>query len=394
MMDDGWWMVDGGWWMERSEGWRRVRDGDLKIFDGKQALSGVTAACLEKILAPLPAFRARQIFKWINGGAASFEGMSNLPKALRHELDGRFTLRSTQVESRVEDADGSVKLQIGLCDGARIEAVVLQDGTGRRTACLSTQAGCAMGCVFCKTGSLGFLRNLSAPEIVEQLLHIRAEAGDISNIVFMGMGEPLLNAGELRQAIAVLTDSGLSPRRITVSTCGIVNGITGLAENGPPVRLAVSVTSARETLRRRLMPGAAGSTLAELKEALLHYQNRRGKRITLEAVLLGGINTGAEDVRALALFAKDLKVLINLIPWNYAEGLRFEGRPLSSPEKAEVDNFTAALEKAGLKTVVRYSKGCGAAGACGQLGATGRLSPLPSLWQGRFVAVGAGVVRS
>jgi 23S rRNA (adenine2503-C2)-methyltransferase len=338
----------------------------------KIPLAGLPLAELEKILAPLPAFRARQIFKWINDGADSFEKMSNLPKTLRDELAGRFTPRCSKVRTCLEDGDGSIKLQIELSDGVLIEAVVLRDGAGRRTACLSTQAGCAMGCVFCKTGSFGFLRNLSSAEIVEQFLHGRAVAGDIANIVFMGMGEPLLNPGGLRQAIAVLTDSGFSHRRVTVSTCGIVKGIADLTGKGPAIRLAVSVTTAREALRCRLMPGASGSTLAELKEALRCYQQKNGKRVTLEAVLLGGINTGEEDVRSLAAFANGLRVLINLIPWNHVAGLNFEGRPLCPPKKAEVENFAAALEKAGLKTVIRHSKGRGAAGACGQLGSTGK----------------------
>jgi 23S rRNA (adenine2503-C2)-methyltransferase len=344
----------------------------LKTLSKKIPVSGLPPAALEQIFTPLPAFRVRQIFRWVHAGIDSFDKMTNLPQSLRGELDGRFTLRSTKVKTCIEDPDGSLKLQIELEDGLRIETVVLRDGADRRTVCLSTQAGCAMGCVFCKTGALGFARNLLPHEIAEQFFHGRESAGDISNIVFMGMGEPLLNLDALRESIAALTGSDFSQRRITVSTCGIVKGIIELAENGPAVRLAVSLPTAREALRRRLMPGAAGAacggSLAELKDALLRYKNKTGKRVTLEAVLLGGVNTGPQDAKALTAFSKDLNVLINLIPWNPVEGVSFEGLALRSPSKREVENFAAALEKAGLKTVIRRGKGRAAAGACGQLG--------------------------
>jgi 23S rRNA (adenine2503-C2)-methyltransferase len=293
--------------------------------------------------------------------------MSNLPRSLRSELDSRFCLRKTTVLGSFEDSSGgAVKLRIGV-EGGVVETVALVDASGRRTACLSTQLGCAMGCVFCKTGSLGFTRNLDGAEITEQFYHIRELYPDISNIVFMGMGEPLLNLEGLRAALSVLCET-MSPRRITVSTCGIIGGITSMADDGPPVRLAVSLTTARETLRGRLMPVSAAHPLAHLKEALLYYQKRRGRRVTLEAVLLGGVNTGVEDAEAMAAFALGLDVVVNLIPWNPVENLVFDGLPLKEPSIAETSAFRAALEKSGLKTVLRRKKGRGIAGACGQLG--------------------------
>jgi 23S rRNA (adenine2503-C2)-methyltransferase len=224
-----------------------------------------------------------------------------------------------------------------------------------------------MGCVFCKTGLMGLTRNLDSTEITEQFYHIRKFYPDIANIVFMGMGEPLLNLTELRRAIEVLCRT-MSPRRITVSTCGLVDGIESLADEGPAVRLAVSLTTAREELRRRLMPVSAANPLCRLKEALLRHQERQRRRITLEAVLLGGINTGAEDAEAMAAFALGLDVIVNLIPWNPAEGLSLEGIPLKEPSAAELKRFCAELEKQGLKTVLRRRKGRGISGACGQLG--------------------------
>jgi 23S rRNA (adenine2503-C2)-methyltransferase len=331
----------------------------------KPSLSGVPLAELEALLAPLPRYRAKQVFEWINAGCGSFEAMNNLPLALRSELDGRFVLRKTRVERTLDGTDAT-KLQIAV-DGGTVEAVILADGAGRQTACLSTQLGCPMACVFCKTGSLGLSRSLDSAEITEQFYHVRARRPAIGSIVFMGMGEPLLNLGELRRALGILCGL-LSVRRITISTCGIVDGIVSLADSGPAVRLAVSLTTAREGLRKRLMPAAAKSPLSELKAALLYHQRKIGRRVTLEAALLGGVNTGAEDADALAAFADGLDAAVNLIPWNPVAGLSFDGKPLVEPSAAETARFRAALESRGLTTLLRRRKGRAICGACGQLG--------------------------
>jgi 23S rRNA (adenine2503-C2)-methyltransferase len=337
------------------------------------ALCGLSPRELAALLSPLPRFRAAQIFKWIVRGVSSFEEMSDLPLALRRELGSRFTLRAGTVEGRYGD-DGAVKLRLGLADGAKIEAVLLADKKGRRTACLSTQVGCPAGCVFCKTGSLGFTRNLSPAEIVEQFLFLRDAAADgdaISNIVIMGMGEPLLNLAGLRKALAVITGKDgmcFSKRRVTVSTCGITDGIADIADNGPETRLALSLTTADEALRRRLMPIAGQYPLAGLKKALRYFQRKGGGRVTLEAVLLGGINTRREDAAAIAEFAAGLDAVVNLIPWNPVEGLALEGKALREPAAKEVEAFAVLLQARGLKVTRRFRRGRAVCGACGQLG--------------------------
>jgi 23S rRNA (adenine2503-C2)-methyltransferase len=346
----------------------------------KPALSGLPLEELAEILKPRPAFRALQIFKWIAGGARSFDQMSSLPLGLREELGRRFVVYSSQTSARLEDPDGTVKLQIRLRDGALIEAVLLaeaergqpgQPAGARYTACLSTQAGCPAGCLFCKTGALGFRRNLDSAEITEQFLLLRALVPAVSNIVIMGMGEPLFNLGELRRALAVLTNPaglGISSRRITLSTSGVAVGIRELADRGPAVRLALSLTTAREELRQALMPIGRANPLPALKDALRYFQQRGGGRITLEAALLSGLNTGPEDAAALIAFAAGLDVAVNLIPWNPVAGLEFAGKPLREPPRREVENFTRLLKQGGLKVTRRFRRGRSVRGACGQLG--------------------------
>ncbi len=347
-------------------------------MDQKTVLSGLPLETLTELLSPLPAFRAKQVFKWISRGARSFDVMTDLSEDLRRDLAARFELRSTVVSSTLEDKDGTVKLQITLRDGAKIEAVLLVDGEDRKTACLSSQAGCPMACAFCKTGTLGLLRNLTSAEIVEQYLHLLEIAPDLSHIVVMGMGEPLLNLEALRTAVAVLTDEnglGLSKRRITLSTSGLVEGIRELADRGPETRLALSLTTADNELRSRLMPINKTNPLDRLKEELVYYQKRYKKRITLEAVLLRGLNTRLEDAKALKNFAQGLETIVNLIPWNPVEGLSLEGEALREPTEAEVERFALELERRGLTVTRRFRKGRGVAGACGQLGSTELFPP-------------------
>ncbi|MDR2068805.1 MAG: 23S rRNA (adenine(2503)-C(2))-methyltransferase RlmN [Spirochaetaceae bacterium] len=337
----------------------------------KSLLSGLSLEELQALFSPLPPFRAKQVYRWISRGSRSFQDMTDLSRELREALDSRFTLYSSRISSRLEDPDGTVKFRIALEDGAKIEGVLLVDGEGRRTACLSSQAGCPLACVFCKTGALGFRRNLFAGEIVEQFLHIRSGGPEIANIVMMGMGEPLLNRGELRRALGILTDPGglgISKRRITVSTSGIIPGIFDLADQGPEVRLAVSLTTADEELRKRLMPVTLSNPLPRLKEALAYYQRKTRHRITLEVVLLGGLNTRRRDLEALAGFAGGLDAVVNLIPWNPVEGMEFEGRPLVRPAPREIDEFSEALITRGIGVTRRRGKGLGVSGACGQLG--------------------------
>jgi 23S rRNA (adenine2503-C2)-methyltransferase len=335
------------------------------------ALTGLFPEELAGLLKGLPPFRSKQIFKWIARGASSFDDMTDLPRELREDIAARHVLYGSAVVRSPDDPDGTVKLQIRLTDGALIEAALLRDSRGRQTACLSTQAGCPAGCVFCKTGSLGFLRNLEAHEIVEQFLHLRRLNPSIANVVIMGMGEPLLNLTELRRAVGIIVHSeglGLSKRRITLSTCGIIPGILDLIDAGPDLRLAVSLTTADQALREELMPITRANPLPALKETLLRYQEKRSRRITLEAVLLGGINTRDEDIAGIAAFARGLNAIVNLIPWNPVEGLSFRGHPLREPTAAEIGRFSRELARLGLAVTRRHRKGRSVSAACGQLG--------------------------
>jgi len=313
-----------------------------------------------------PAFRGKQAFRWLARGAASWADMTDLPAQERERLDASSPLLSSRVASRIEDPDGTLKLALSLQDGSVVEAVLLVDREGRRTACLSTQVGCPMGCAFCKTGTLGFARNLSASEIVEQLLALNRGGERASNVVFMGMGEPLLNIAELRRSVEVIRHPeglAMGSRKITVSTCGVVAGILALARGGPHVRLAVSLTAADPAKRALLMPVEAGNPLPELKRALIAYQEATGDRITLEAAVLGGVNSGKDDARAMAAFCAGLNAQINLIPWNPVPGL-----PFREPAPGEVASFAEELERLGLNVTRRARRGRGVSGACGQLG--------------------------
>lgn len=332
----------------------------------KIALAGLLPEEITEQLQLGQKFRGLQIFKWIGSGATSFDQMTNLGKDVRQRLNEQATLRSSSVSRTLKDPDGTIKLQITLEDGGAVETVLLTDKEGRKTACVSCQVGCGMKCAFCQTGQLGFSRNLTANEIVEQFLYLEEECGHLDNIVFMGMGEPMLNLPEIRKAIFVLTDErgrNLSARRITLSTSGIIKGIYDLADNGPNIRLAVSLTTADEDLRNSLMPVNNANPLPELRKAIDYYANKSGKRVTLEAALLKNKNTGKESADRMIAFAKGIDVNINLIPWNPVETLPFE-----EPDSSEVRNFVSFLEKAGLNVTLRTKRGRKIGGACGQLG--------------------------
>lgn len=313
-------------------------------------------------------FRGKQIFQWIGKGAESFDEMSNLSVQLREELKEKAVLRSTSVSKVLKDPDGTIKLQISLSDGLAVETVLLTDRENRKTACVSCQVGCAMKCAFCQTGALGLARNLCAGEIVEQFLHLEKHAGTLDNIVFMGMGEPMMNLPNVRKAIEILTNKdgrGLSGRRITLSTSGVIKGIYDLADNGPAIRLAVSLTTADADLRERIMPISKANPLPGLRKAIEYFTQKTGKRVTLEAALLHDTNTSIESATNMINFARNLDVHLNLIPWNPVEGL-----PFSEPSGKECKNFVYHLEKAGLNVTLRTRRGREIGGACGQLGKT------------------------
>ena len=334
----------------------------------KIALTGLLPEEINEKLSLEQKFRGLQIFKWIGNGATSFDEMTNLSKETREFLSKNAVLYSSEISKVLKDPDGTVKLQIKLYDNNAVETVLLTDKEGRKTACVSCQAGCAMKCAFCMTGTLGLARNLEANEIVEQFLFLEKECGHLDNIVFMGMGEPMQNLKAIRKAILILTDKrgrNLSGRRITLSTSGVIKGIYDLAENGPSIRLAVSLTTADEELRKEIMPVAIGNPLSELKKAIAFYSEKTGKRVTLEAALLKNKNTKKESANRMIDFAKGLNVNINLIPWNPVPGLKFE-----EPETSEVKHFVSLLEDAGLNVTLRTRRGRKIGGACGQLGKT------------------------
>ncbi len=331
-----------------------------------EPLSGMTLERLIRSLSLDKPFRAKQVFKWIADGARDFNDMTNLPLSLRESLGRTRTLFDTKIAKTLKDPDGTVKLQIALRDGGAVETVLLTDQDGRKTACVSCQVGCPMGCAFCQTGHIGYAGNLATGEIIEQFYHLEDAVGRLDNIVFMGMGEPMLNLSAIREAIAILTDPegrALSKRRITISTSGVAQGIMSLADEGPDVRLAVSLTTANPALRERLMPVSRGNPLPELKRAIAHYCDVTGKRVTLEAALLSGVNTGEDEAERMAEFAKGLNVHLNLIPWNPVPALEF-----TSPSSRETEAFVRLLERKGLNVTLRTRRGRTIGGACGQLG--------------------------
>ena len=336
----------------------------------KIKLAGLLPSEICSALNLSQAFRGKQIFKWIGSGAESFDEMTNLSVDLRSQLKDLALIRSSAVNQILKDPDGTIKLQINLHDGNAVETVLLTDREGRKTACVSCQAGCAMKCAFCQTGTLGLSRNLEAGEIVEEFLYLEKIAGKLDNIVFMGMGEPMQNLTAIRRAIEILCHKdgrALSSKRITLSTCGIVKGIYDLADNGPNIRLAVSLTTANEDLRKELMPvcRVQENSLTELRKAISYFAEKTGKRVTLEAALMHDKNTDDQSAVNMINFAKGIDVNINLIPWNPVASLPFE-----EPSAKEVNHFVEKLEKAGLNVTLRTRRGRKIGGACGQLGKT------------------------
>ncbi len=312
-------------------------------------------------------FQGRQIYQWLVKGADSFERMTNLPKALREKLSAEHPcLLSSTVETSQSDPDGAAKLALRLYDGNVVECVLLTDREGELTACLSSQAGCAMGCRFCRTGTLHLKRNLNDFEIVEQFIHLQnAAPGKITHVVFMGMGEPLANLDNVISAIGFLHDPeglNLSHRRITISTCGLVPGINELARRKVPVKLAVSLVTADDGKRSALMPVNRSFPLSQLREALVRFQKVSGRRFTFEYCMIRDNNISDEDAEKLARFCRGLEVIVNLIPFNPCPELPFE-----TPTESEIRAFTNALKKRGVEYTIRISRGRTIRGACGQL---------------------------
>ena len=335
-----------------------------------ESLFALSTEDLMKALGLRKPFQARIVRQFLFKGARTFSEMTSLPKAERERLDSEFRSTFSSHISARSEAPSAVKLAVTLTDGAVIECVRLSDGKGRYTACLSSQVGCAMGCAFCKTGTMGLVRNLTAGEIVEQFVHLEGLGESISHIVFMGMGEPLSNFTPVMDAIEVLhREDGLniSYRKMTISTCGYVPGIRKLTELKLPVRLAVSLVDAEDETRSRLMRINRTYPLSVLHSELLRFQHRNEKRLTLEYCMLSGINTTHESAEALASFAHGLDAVVNLIPWNHIEGMEFK-----TPAKKEIDGFCHELRRLGINYTLRMEKGGSISGACGQLASESR----------------------
>ncbi len=313
-----------------------------------------------------PAYRAGQIMDQVYAlRAADWNEITSAPGSLRRRLAEEFSLCLPTVNVKRVSRDGTIKYLLALEDGVRVESVLIPD-KDRRTVCFSTQAGCALGCAFCATGRGGFRRNLNVAEITGQVMAIEREAGvRVTNCVAMGQGEPLLNLEATARALRVLNDSrcfGISSRRLTLSTVGIVPAIRRLADLDLPARLAVSLHAARQEVRERLMPVARKHPLPELKAALREYVDRTKNRVTFEYILLKGINDSPGDARAVADFARGLPVFVNVIPWNPVPGA-----PYRAPDHRTVRSFVALLEASGLETALRREKGGDIEAACGQL---------------------------
>lgn len=316
------------------------------------------------------AFRQKQISHWLwQQAVQDFDDMSNLSKSLREKLKEDFSLTQLSILTTQHSSDGTVKTGFKLNDNAFIEGVLIPSQE-RVTACISTQVGCRMGCKFCATAGLGFSRNLSAGEIFLQVyllneLSKKTYGNGLSNVVIMGMGEPLDNYEATKLAVQYMTSEtglGMSPRRITLSTCGLSDKIKQMADDGLKIKLSISLHAANDELRRKIMPINNKHKLADLAESLQYYHEKTKHRISYEYVLLKGINDKQSDVKELAEFTKITPCKINLIEYNPVFGLPYEKSSENSTQK-----FIAYLESKNLIVKLRRSRGADVDAACGQL---------------------------
>jgi len=335
-------------------------------------LVGKTKADIRAVLEGIvdADFRADQIYRWIYQDAVfSFGDMTNLSKSLRARLHREYELIAPKIVETSSSEDGSEKMLFKLEDDTCIETVVMRE-RDHYTFCLSSQAGCALECTFCATGQFGFVRNLSAAEIIGTFLMMRKTTGKEMpiNVVFMGMGEPLLNFEALAESLSLLTDTdgiALPQRRITVSSAGISGGFSRLRKIFPRVKLALSVNSTDENLRDELMPINRKYPLSDLVRELKDLKYDRHNLLTLEYVLIEGVNDSPEEAARLGKLGKTLKAKISIIPFNPVESLQF-----SSPDNSSIDNFVARIAAGKTPVTVRRSKGSKTSAACGQLSLT------------------------
>ena len=333
----------------------------------KPDLSGLSFGEIEKSLSKLkePRFRAEQVFSWVHGkGVSSFDEMRNLSKELRSKLSGHFSIGILKIIKKQESKDGTIKYLWELSDEGTIESVLLDD-EGRKTICLSTQVGCKMNCSMCATAKVRFNRNLTAGEIISQVIQIEKENGRISNLVYMGMGEPLDNYDNVLKSIRILNHpkgKNIGQRHITVSTCGLIPEIKKLAAENLQIRLAISLNAPTDEVRTQLVAINKKYPLEKLISAVKDYIKKTGRRVTFEYVLIDAMNDSPKDAQALAKLLKGVKSNVNLIEFNPFPGCSFGS---SSAEKTR--KFREVLESVGVEVTQRYKRGQDIDAACGQL---------------------------
>lgn len=334
-------------------------------------LCGLTRPGCEELLVELGyrTYHGRQLYKWIYKNLVfDFDRMTDLKKELRETLGKGFHIGLPKLAARQKSGDGTEKLLFELDDGNVLESVLIPDeNSGRMTLCLSSQSGCPLGCTFCATGFFGFRRDLTVGEMVGQPLAVRNMYGHdaFENIVFMGMGEPLLNYDNVMATIEIMTDSlGLmvGAKRITISTIGIVPGIRKLAASGSKANLAVSLNASNDALRKKLMPAAKAYPLREVLSAVAQWTSVRRRRVTFEYILFKGVNDSREDALELAALVAGIPCKINLLAYNPVAGAAYR-----RPGDEEVDRFAQILYPRAPAVTVRSSRGRDIAAACGQL---------------------------
>ena len=335
-----------------------------------RAISAYAAADLDALLTGEPAYRRRQLMQAVyRSPAPGFDQVSTLPKPLRDQLAAGVPYTSLSEPCTEQSLDGTRKTLFRAADGIAIEAVQMPSERGTATTvCLSSQAGCGMGCVFCATGALGLLRNLSAGEMVDQFLHFRRTSADRQapdRVVFMGMGEPLANLPRVHEAVAILIDParvGLGARHVTVSTIGLPVGIERLARWGWQIGLAISLHAPVDDLRIELVPLARQVSIADLMDASRAYQRLTGRRVTYEYLLLAGVTDSPSLAGELAGLLRGQRCHVNLIPFNPYPGARFAA---SSP--VALRSFRDRLRRGGVPATIRRTRGRDISAACGQL---------------------------
>ena len=327
-------------------------------------------------VAPLgvPAFRGKQLFGGLHRRLLpDFAGMTDLPAALRQLLAEQFALTALQTRRTIPAPDGSVKHLFALADEYTVETVYLPE-TARATVCVSTQVGCAFGCIFCATGQGGFKRHLSAAEIVDQVYRVQAalpEGRRITNVVFMGMGEPLANYEATLRAVRLLVHPqglNLAQRHVTISTVGITPGIERLTDEGLQVNLAVSLHAPTQAGRARLLPVAKKYPLDGLMTAVRQYVHRTGRKVTFEYTVVPNFNDSEQDAIELSHLLRRLQCMVNVIPLNHTLGLPPKMRVNPAEMASKAEHFAKHLHRLGLESALRRSRGAEVSGACGQLG--------------------------